>query len=540
MRFYSILYPSPAQETRAGHCPWLFFRPQRGGTENRTITRGNKTFAAKDNLTQGRQSPAFFADTGLDGILDLILPGRDGDALRCVYYELSVDRETVRYRQEIMRALEIPDIVAIFQTFCRAVEGAVHTMADGRKVRAPAQRDKYTVDGAAAYCDAVRELLEAASQRKISSDGLRSFVDAVRTYASGPRFGQMEALLRRAKDGVEAISFSLKIRNGRVLIGPAIPNGNFILETREDFACTAENAQEGKPHEIRLFGELELGPLGILIADALQGRHPGAFALLHRAAEGAEQLPEPFILAFTREFRFYTSFLETVQSLRAKGLSFAYPSISGGGVRIDGAYDMDLALKQDAVVPNDFHLTGDERGIVVTGANHSGKTTYIRAIGQIAVLAALGLPAPCGYAEMPLFAGFFSHFSDAEEGAAGKGRLKEELLKLRPILTAAGKGSLVLLNEMFSSTTAQDAQAMAVRIINTLTDSGVCVLCVTHTLGDMPKRMVSMAAQVAPDSHERLYKIVRAPVETHAHVDALLEAYRLSYRDIKERIGHGV
>lgn len=541
MAFHSILYPSPENEEQAGDCPWLSFFARRPSADEACTTHGNKTYAAyPNNLTETRTTPAFFADTGLDLILDEVLAGREEDALRRVFYALSAGAETVAYRQEVMRALEQREIAGIVRSFCRAVESAERTMADSQKVYAPAQRRKYAVDGAVAYCDAVRGLLAAASARDLPSEGLGAFVGAVRAYASGREFADAEALLRRAKEAVETVSFSLRIRKGRVIVGPGGESGDFVRDTWDDFACTGECAGN-PPREIRLFGELELGPLGILIADALQGEHPAAFALLHTAAEAASRIPAPFIRAFTEEIRFYFRYLDMAEAVRAKGLPFAYPVLSGcDTVRIEGAYDLDLALKQEGVVPNDCSLTAEERGIVVTGANHSGKTTYIRSIGQIAALAALGLPVPCRSAEIPLFRSLYSHFSDAEEGDARQGRLKEELIKLKPILAAAGMGSLVLLNEMFSSTTAQDAQAMAARVLGGLTGGGARVLCVTHVVGSVPDNMVSMAAQVVPDSRERLYTVVRAPAETHAHVEALMEAYHLTYPNVRERIGHGV
>jgi hypothetical protein len=350
----------------------------------------------------------------------------------------------------------------------------------------------------------------------------------------------MESLLRQAIDGLEAISFSLRIRNGRIQVGARVPDGDLIRETGGDLIRLEERADNALPREIRLFGELALNPLGMRIADVLQETHPAVFSLLHQAAEAARGVPEPFIRGFMEDIRFYTRYLDVARELRAKGLPFACPALSGDEVRITGAYDMELALKQEQVVVNDCRLSPDERGIIITGANHSGKTTYIRAIGQIAALTALGLPVPCAEAKIPLFKQFFSHFSDAERGEARQGRLMEELDKLKPICKQMEEGSFVLLNEMFSSTTAQDAQGLAKRILDNFVDQGARVLCVTHTMEQIPKRMVSMAAQVAPGSHKRLYTVVRAPTEIHAHIDVLIDQYGLTYQAIKERIGYDV
>ncbi len=543
MPYYSILFPSPAQEAQAKNCPWLTFRARRPGGAAQVVTRGNKTFSSQPNhLTNQPETPLFFADIGLDSMLDAVLPGNKPEQRR-VYYALAADRDTVCYRQAVMRALEREEISALFLGFCRAVEGAMRTMADGRTVHSRAQADQYTVDGAVAYCDAVAALLAGAAGVELASEGLMAFVEAVRAYAAQPLYRQMETLSRQAKTATAAISFSLRVRKGRVIVCNDAQSVDFAAQTRADLTGPPEAGTEPLPmREIRLFGELAFGPLGLLVAGILEKRHPAAFALLHRAAGEILDIPADFIRRFLEELRFYESFLDTANALRKSGLPFDYPIVTGDDtLRIAGMYDMDLALQTNTtVVPSDCLLLPGERGVIVTGANHSGKTTFLRALGQTAVLAALGLPVPCKQAELPLFRGFYSHFSEAEEGEARQGRLKEELRKLKPILTNAGKGSVVLLNEMFSSTTAQDAQDMADRVLATLTAGGARVFCVTHNAGTLADTMVSMVAQVAPGSHERLYRVVRAPAETHAHVEALVEKYRLTYQAVRERIGHGV
>lgn len=541
MQFYSILFPSAAQEARAKHCPWLTFCTRPAG-DTMLITRGNKTFPVRRNtLTDGPKTPAFFVDVGLDSILREMLKEQN-DALFEVYYALATDAATVLYRQAVLRSLEDADTGGLLLAFCHAVEGAVRTITDGQTVHHAAQADKYTVDGAVAYCDAVKALLAGAAALEIPSEGLRAFVQAVRDYANTPAYRQAETALRQAKAEAEAISFTLKIRKGKVIVGQDTRDEDFVRETRGDCIHAEEDAAQEKPHNpIRLFGELAFGPLGILMADALGEQNPEAFARLHKAAQRAGDIPALFIRTFLQDIRFYTGYLELMQTLRADGLPVAYPTLSADEtVRVQGVYDMELALRQSTVVPSACVLSAAERGAIITGANHSGKTTYLRAVGQAAALTALGLPVPGTQAELPLFAGFFSHFSDAEEGDAQQGRLKEELVKLKPILANAGVGSLVLLNEMFSSTTAQDAQTMAGQILDELASRGGRVLCVTHTVGAIPGGFVSMVAQVAPGSYERLYTVVRAPAETHAHVDAMIEKYRLTYAAIKERIGYGV
>jgi DNA mismatch repair ATPase MutS len=203
-------------------------------------------------------------------------------------------------------------------------------------------------------------------------------------------------------------------------------------------------------------------------------------------------------------------------------------------------YDLALAIGADQVVSNDFVLSQEENSAIITGPNQGGKTTFARSLGQVAVLAALGLPVPCSCAKLPLYSAIFSQFTQAEDAAADNGKLKEELLRLRPILKGARENSLVILNELFSSATAQDALDMADLTVRELMDSGAHVVFVTHIDGLHNLKAVSMVAQVQKENGQRLYKIIRAEADGRAYAGEIARKHNLAYGQIKERIAHGI
>ncbi len=512
MGFHSILFPSLDCEERARSQPWL-------------------------------QMGALYEDLRMDRVIgELLDPDADAD-LAWVFFAFCPDGKAVSYRQDVFRALESPAAREAFEGFCRSVGSAAQLLALGGQVRHAAQRDKYLVDGAALYTQAVRRLLREAAGPGLRSEGLLAFLDALRAHAGSPAFMEIEARAQAAKNAVERIPYRLRVEGDRVLLGFGPGERDLVREIAEDLDPDAgKNAGgEESPRGIRLFGQLELCPLETLVMDALEGCHSREFRELREAAALADAVPEPFVARFVREMRIYFRFLDLMQRMRARGYAFAYPEIStDGAVRADGAYDLALALQAEGVVANSFSLTAQERGVIVTGANQGGKTTFLRSVGQAAVLSALGLPVPCGRAALPLYLKIFSHFCEAEDSRKDHGKLKEELLGLRPALLSADGDSLVLLNEPFSSATAQDALDIAGRALARFTDSGARVFCATHIIGLSGGELVSMTAQIDPASHRRLYRVARAPAETRAYAEETARKYRLNYQDIRERVEHGI
>jgi DNA mismatch repair protein MutS len=543
MMFYSILFPSMEDEARAGNHPWLTFRTDDKKCDKYTV-HGNKiVLASRERKPDGPMRPGLYLDLNMDQIMDEVLCHETDEDLREYFYHICPDASMAHYRQDVMKALEKNDTGSAFRTFLQTMAKAERLLTYGRQAHHTVQRDKYTVDGAALYCASIRQLLLRASELQILSNGLLSFLDMVRIYVNDARFIILEEQTRQVKNTLEQIAYSLRIKDGLLYVDFDADTADYVKDIHQDFDTKARWGSEAEVSRLEIlpFRQMELSPLEVLIMKALMEKHPKAFQDAHKAAQEAQSLPEPFIGRFVKEIRFYFLYLDLMVKLRGKGCPFAYPEITGdGNIKILGAYDLALAISTDAVVPNDFILSEGERSAVITGANQGGKTTYARSIGQVAVLAVLGLPVPCESARLPLYSAIFSQFTQAEDAAVDNGKLKEELLRLRPILRSAGKSSLVILNELFSSATAQDAQDMADRTLTLLMEAGAHVVCVTHIDGLCLNHAVSMVAQVQETSGQRLYKIIRAEADGQAYANEIAQRHHLSFAQIKERITHGI
>ena len=115
-----------------------------------------------------------------------------------------------------------------------------------------------------------------------------------------------------------------------------------------------------------------------------------------------------------------------------------------------------------------------------TGANQSGKTTFLRSFGSALVFARAGLPVPAARAKMRPFKNLYTHFQRYDEDLKNEGQLDTELAEMSTIVYSAGKDSVILMNESFSSTGLKDAAQIASDTLAALNYIGAKVVYVTH------------------------------------------------------------
>ncbi|MDK2887032.1 MAG: mismatch repair protein MutS [Thermosipho sp. (in: thermotogales)] len=112
-------------------------------------------------------------------------------------------------------------------------------------------------------------------------------------------------------------------------------------------------------------------------------------------------------------------------------------------------------------VPNDTYMDETIRMYIITGPNMSGKSTYIRQVGLISLLAQIGSFVPAEYATLPVFDRIFTRIGARDDISTGRSTFLVEMSEVALILSQATSKSLVLLDEVGRGTSTFDGISIA-------------------------------------------------------------------------------
>ncbi len=121
-----------------------------------------------------------------------------------------------------------------------------------------------------------------------------------------------------------------------------------------------------------------------------------------------------------------------------------------------------LPVASDGFVPNDTNLDTAERQLVlITGPNMAGKSTYLRQVALIVLLAQIGAFVPADRAEIGLVDRIFTRIGAQDDLAAGQSTFMVEMLEMAAILNSATRRSLIVLDEIGRGTSTYDGLSIA-------------------------------------------------------------------------------
>lgn len=156
-----------------------------------------------------------------------------------------------------------------------------------------------------------------------------------------------------------------------------------------------------------------------------------------------------------------------------------------------------LILNQEEVVPNDISLGEEYQGLIITGPNAGGKTIMLKTVGLCALMIKAGLPIPASAdSEMAIFPEIYADIGDPQSVENNLSTFSGHLSNIIEIIEGASPGSLVLLDEIVTSTDPQEGEALAQAIIEKLLALDTYLIVTTHynhlkTLSGQNSRIVN-------------------------------------------------
>ncbi len=489
------------------------------------------------------QEPDYFADLNLDQVVAALTTGREDYDLAPFFHTRLSSVAAVSYRHEVFRDLEDDALSTGLAEFAAGLRDMRGRLSQADRLRHRYQRRSWFLDAAEAYQAAVAGLARTLQKADLASRGLRSVRDHVAAYVRSAAFETLTADIERVRQALAAVHCCLTIKDGSVKVTRYAEEPDYGAEVLAAFEKFKQ--AEAKSYRVSFRDFVDMNHVEEQILDRIALLYPEVFAELDAFADRHADFVDPDVRVFDREVQFYLSYDAFVARLRETGLRFCHPEVSRskrllGQEVFDIALAAKLAATRTPVVPNDFHLEGPERVIVVSGPNQGGKTTFARTFGQLHHLAALGCPVPGTRARLFLCDRIFTHFERGENLKDLSGKLKDDLVRVHDILHRATGDSIVIMNEVFTSTTLQDAIVLGTRVLEQIIELDLLCVCVTFVdeLASLGPSTVSMVSTVVPGNPtERTFRVIRRPADGLSYAMALADKYGITYERLTRRIG---
>ena len=217
-------------------------------------------------------------------------------------------------------------------------------------------------------------------------------------------------------------------------------------------------------------------------------------SLILRAEEKASELEYQLFTKIREETKKYAdslqnlartiSELDMMQSFAKVSNENKYvrPSLSDNNtIEIKNGRHPVIELTIDNYVPNDVKMGDNDCILLITGPNMSGKSTYMRELALIAIMAQIGCYVPATSASLPVFDAIYTRIGAADDIVSGQSTFMVEMNEVNNALSFATKSSLILFDEIGRGTATYDGMALAQAIIEYIHENIKCkTLFSTH------------------------------------------------------------
>ena len=156
---------------------------------------------------------------------------------------------------------------------------------------------------------------------------------------------------------------------------------------------------------------------------------------------------------------------------------------------------VERVLKGEEYVPNDIIMDNNTDILLITGPNMAGKSTYMRQLGIIAIMAQIGCFVPAEEATLPIFDKIFTRIGASDDLVSGESTFMVEMMEASRAIKYATRNSLILFDELGRGTATFDGMSLAQAILEYVANKIKCKTLFSthyHELTDMEKNIPNL------------------------------------------------
>ena len=479
--------------------------------------------------------PAFYLDLNLNQIIDKVTSQWDNQVKKMFLY-FPRNAECEAYRRAVYGDVKK---AACHEALLKFLEVA-GKMEENRKqeeaVLSSMQKNVWHLWSIHHYCEAFGDLCQALQTMELSSEGMQTFLQKLKEHLASAEYQAMREQVEKVLKELMAFRFTITYEKDRMIISEGTTNGDY--EAFMDKGGDHDRITLKSPFLI----SPNLADLENECLSVLSSKRPKMFQALKETAEKYQSFGEEFCYRFWKEIPYYLSYRAFQMDMESKGFAFCTPTArEEEETSAEGLYDLALSIvayrEGRKVVANEFAYQKGESFFILTGPNQGGKTTFARSLGQLIFFTKMGLDVPAKKANVRYYKNILTHFSVEESIETGRGKLKEELLRLAPMMEDGEENDFVIINELFTTAATYDAEIMGKKVLTHFIEQNCQGIYVTHLkeLASAHPKVVSLRAML---NEERLqtFRIARSEAEESACAANQVNKYRLTYEQLKERL----
>ena len=252
---------------------------------------------------------------------------------------------------------------------------------------------------------------------------------------------------------------------------------------------------------------------------------------------------------------FYIAIARFGRRLQANGEVICFPVLSkpdqDGSFKetdksfmIKDLYNVRLYIAQEKnIVKNDFEFSPTENLFILTGPNRGGKTIIEQALGIISLMASTGCFVTASSCAGRPFSNILTHFPIDENLTINYGRLGEEAVRIKEIVKTSNDTTLILFNETYSTTSAEDGLYLSKDLLRVLKEKGTAVIFNTHihevarsidemNQWDGQSHFTSLIMEIV--NNENTFKLKRSEPDSCSYAMNIARKYGITYEQMSK------